>query len=285
MMAAQVQRRQILVPTGRVDGWIESREYTKKLGAFLPACPLLSTIFMRPRDWAKMRCKLIWTRNILVYPAVGEVFKTGTDVVGGFSRVGPVNRPEEQKGGRWIFPGPCIPEEAIGKKATGLFVTPDEVEVQADKIVIHADPSNIAILSNFIDEWNAFSKYGTLGWPDPQTGVPLATKAPDRTSMRARLFRSKNAGVEPIAYQVTGFGESDGFCDVHAVDNPSHAVSVALVKSVSPSLNMQGLAADAAAILAHVHLQLVLPKRAHEMLVLLATAATALSQKNAKPAK
>lgn len=284
-MAAQVQRRQILVPTGRLDSWIGSREYAKKQNTFLPVCPLVSTIFMRPRDWAKMRCKLIWTRNILVYPAVGEVFRKDTDVVGGFSRVGPVNRPEEQKGGRWIFPGLCIPEEAIGKKATALFMTPDDVEVQADKIVIHAAPSNIAVLSNFIDEWNNFSKYGTLGWPDPRTGVPLATEAPGRTSMRARLFRSKDAGVEPIACQVTGFGESDGFGDVHAVDNPSHAASVALVKSVSSSLNLQGIAADAAAILAYVHIEVALPKRARDMLVLLASAATALSQKNAKPAK
>ncbi len=103
---------QVIFPTGELSGWVDARKETRDKGG-LPPNALLSKVFMRPRDWKVLgQCHVIWTRDVLVYPASGEKFKRGSDVVGGFGLVGPANS-DNLKGGRWVFPASCIPPGGI----------------------------------------------------------------------------------------------------------------------------------------------------------------------------
>ncbi len=104
-----------------------------------------------------------------------------------------------------------------------LFVNPEEVSVEDKRVVIQAKPESVIVLSQFIQ---AASKYGTDGFVNEKTGVPLAEAPNGSWTLKAKLFRSAGAGVEPITRHVVGYEQ---LYDVYATDGPGHAASVAYV--------------------------------------------------------
>ncbi len=184
-----------IVPDGMKADWLAARKIAEEKGG-LPPYALHDDILARSTDWARFRGYYpAWARELLVYPAPGKVFERGRNVV---------DATKDKNGRYWIFPATCIPEKALGKKGVGLFVTPIDVVVKDQYVIIIAEPKSVFTLDNFIQD-----KSG-IGIVDEVTRIPLRTDRAtleklDETEKRS-FWRVTTSGVRPIC---TGFDLAD----------------------------------------------------------------------------
>ncbi len=151
-------------------GWLQARHMANEFCG-LPSNVLLERII----DQEGFKSP-VWAREILVYPKVNGQF-SGKDIVDG----------------RFIFPGSCVPEDALGRKRMGLFVDPGDVEVKGDSVIIH--PSKIIVLGSFIQDSD------DLGRIDGNTGIAVKEEKVafnPRFTKTGLLYRIKGEGVRPI---------------------------------------------------------------------------------------
>ena len=134
-----------------------------------------------------------WAREVLVYPGPNVKLKKGMDIVDTFT---------DNQGREWIFTASSIPYEAIGREKVGLFVDPNHIEVDFQRVVISAQPESVIIQTKFLQK---------SGWGI----VDEATRIPSEADLymapihkRRYLARSHGAGVRPLARYgpLYGFG-------------------------------------------------------------------------------
>jgi hypothetical protein len=174
-----------MIPIGKPTGYLEARRITKGKGG-LPSNVLHDNYLTRTSDWEDLiKIYPAWAREVLVYPESGGLFKKGRDVV---------DSQEDKKGRRWILPASCVPEEATERENVGLFVDPEAITEEKDKVVIHS--KSTVILSRFIQE------SGKGGKVDEKTRIPLEVDPelwetlPDKE--KRWLYRLEGVGVRPL---------------------------------------------------------------------------------------
>lgn len=219
-----------IIPTGQYLGWLEAREVVKDKGG-LPSNVLHDEYLVYKDEgepfWGeKLRYKNIedyypaWAREILVYPAKGDMFKKGEDVI---------DAELDEKGRKWVFPASFISKNAIGKEKVGLFVDPEDVKVETYKgepaVIIY--PKSIIVLHGFIQV------SGQRGKADKKTKVPLeiATKVAEKLSLLQMryLYRLDGAGVRPLVRMVTDYLDDIYLDDVFANQKSSGRCGVGYV--------------------------------------------------------
>ncbi len=179
---------QKIVPNCQYRGWIKAREGVQDQGG-LPS-HVLHDYLLRSERWKKMLLGdyAAWAREVLVYPAAGDEFKKGIDVVDSI---------KDNQGRSWVFPASSMPEQAIGRANVGLFIDPEQVEVDGRRVVILADPTSIIFLEGFLQTLSATGK------ADKITRIPLAVsekvleKLP--VSEKNCLYRLGGVGVRPLS--------------------------------------------------------------------------------------
>ncbi|MEK6981756.1 MAG: hypothetical protein AABX38_02395 [Candidatus Micrarchaeota archaeon] len=182
----QVQKRQVIVPTGQDLSWLEARKAVKEKGG-LPSHVLHDDYLVGSEKWKELPSGYYaaWAREVLVYPEQSGQFRKGIDVVD-------VNK--DNAGREWILPASSIPEQAIGRAKVGLFIDPEQVEVNDKRVVIL--PKSVVVLEGFIQE------SGTAGKVDEKTRVPLEISKElfDNLSDSEKrwLFRISGVGVRPL---------------------------------------------------------------------------------------
>ena len=195
----EVQKRQIIVPTGENLGWLKARESVQARGG-LPSHVLHDDILVKlwpalsePEKEKLKNYYAAWAKEVLVFPEKGGQFQKGKDVVD-------AHKDEAER--EWVFPASSIPEEAIGKEKVGLFVDPESVEVNDQRVVILARSQSVIVLSSFIQT------SGQMGQVDEITRVPLevAPEVAERLTddRKRRLYRIDGAGVRPLVRGVFG---------------------------------------------------------------------------------
>lgn len=141
--------------------------------------------------WAKRLIKELdegWGNEIVVYPCTyfDDRFEKGKDVVR-YSRRSKISS-------EWVLPASYIPEEAIGMEKTGLFIDPEEVKEENNRVVVH--PKSIVVLYPFI------MKEKSGGKIDEATGIPLEVSEEEWESLpeekKRWLWRSQHGGITPI---------------------------------------------------------------------------------------
>lgn len=199
MAAVEVQKRQVIKPTGENAGWLNARKSVQDKGG-LPSNVLHDDVLVKlwptlsEPEKAKLRgYYAAWAREVLVYPAKEGQFKKGKDVV---------DAHKDEQGREWVFPASSMPEEAVGRDKVGLFVDPQNVEVNSKRVVVLAEPKSIVVLTPFIQS------NGGMGLVDEKTRVPLevAPEVAERLTedQRRWLYRVDGAGVRPLVRDVTG---------------------------------------------------------------------------------
>jgi len=185
----------VIIPSGQNLGWLEAREAVKDKGG-LPSNVLHDDVLVRSEAWKQLGVYYpAWAREVLVYPAKGDTFKKGEDVV---------DVHIDEKGRKWVFPASFIPEEAVGKEKVGLFVDPEDAKVEdyngEPAVIIY--PKSIVVLHGFIQE------SVVEGRVDEDTRIPLEV-APEVAEKLAEdqkrwLYRRDGAGVEPLVRYAGG---------------------------------------------------------------------------------
>ena len=132
-----------------------------------------------------------WAREILVYPEKDGQFKKGRDVV---------DSHKDKEGRKWIFPGSYVPQEATGRKKVGLFVDPEEITEENDKVVVHAKPKSIVVLNGFLQENGAYGKADEATRIPLEADLELLEKLPhrERRWLKRQLCRNDGMGVNPL---------------------------------------------------------------------------------------
>jgi len=186
--------KQEIVAMGRRTGYLEARRLAKAKGG-LPSNVLhdnhLSTL---DQNSHMRRAYPAWTNELLVYPEADGQFKWGMDVVDSDS---------DTKGRKWVLPAKEVPEEARGMERVGLFVEPEHVTVEENRVVVHA--RSIVVLHPFIQ-----ASTGT-GGVDETTRVPLEVEPELLKKLtkqeRRWLQRIPGIGVRPLVrgYQSTSY--------------------------------------------------------------------------------
>jgi hypothetical protein len=174
------EKRQIIVPTTSKAGWLDARELVRTQGG-LPSNKLHDRYLVETDDWKQIKSLYpAWAREVLVYPEKNGKFQKGKDVV---------DSSTDGAGRQWIIPASFIPEQAIGVKGIGLFVDPENVEVDDKKVVITS--KSIIVLTPFmqVDGW---------GKMDEATRVPLALQQDSDDSNNRYLWRIDGIGVRPL---------------------------------------------------------------------------------------
>lgn len=212
--AAEVPKRQIIVPIGRDAGWLDARELVREKGG-LPSNVMHDNTLVYSDDWKALRKQgyyAAWTREVLVYPEVNGKFAKGKDVVDAFT-----DEAERQ----WIFPASSIPEVAIGKEKVALFVDPQNVEIDGKRVVILAQPEAITVLTPFMQK-NGWGKV------DEKSRVPLEADLKGVPANQHRyLWRIDGQGVRPLARYD---GDVGGRRDVYAGRRRDGRLGVASVE-------------------------------------------------------
>ena len=199
----EILKKQIIIPYGGATSWLRGRAAVSKRGG-LPSNILHDYVLVNSEYWKLLKSYYpAWSREVLVYPEKNGEFKRDKDVIDAF---------EDHKGREWIFLASSIPEVAIGRKGVGLFVDPVEVEHNDRRVVIHADPKSITVLTPFIQI------SGQMGSADPVTRIPLYVDETLRGSIandqKRSLERNDGPSVRPI---VRGCGGPYGRRCVDAV--------------------------------------------------------------------
>ncbi len=190
---AEVLKRQVIIPTGQTMDWLNARGAVKDKGG-LPSNVLYDDILVRSDEWQKPRgYYAFWAREVLVYPKKNGQFRKGADVV---------DAVRDNAGREWVFPASSMPEEAVGREKVGLFVDPQNIELNSNRVIILAEPKSILILTPFIQI------NGSFGIVDEATRVPLeVTQEISGILSEAQkrwLRRIDGAGVIPL---VRGVGD------------------------------------------------------------------------------
>lgn len=159
-----VQEKQAIKIINGHKNWLDARKLVQDKGG-LPSNVLHDDIlvkfwfiFSEPEREKLKSLYPFWAKEVLIYPEKDKQFKKDTDVVDAF---------KDNTGKKWVFPASCMPEEAVGRDKVGLFVDPEIVEVNNERVVILAKPKSIVVLNPFIQyNWE-------LGLVDEKTRVPL----------------------------------------------------------------------------------------------------------------
>ena len=148
----------------------------------LPSNVLHDDYLARTDNWQNIKAIYpAWAREILVHPEKGGEFKKGEDVVDSETR--------------WTVPGnfltdPKLTDADPFRKGVGLFIDPEDVIIDDDRIVVI--PASIVSLDPFIQINDA------KGTVDETTRVPLDLVPPDEQEKRW-LYRIAGVGVRPLA--------------------------------------------------------------------------------------
>ncbi len=214
------QKSEGIIPTWQNMPWLQAVEAAGERG--LPSNVLHDETLVRYDAWKQLSGYYpAWAREVLVYPEKGGEFRRGEDVVDDYT---------DKKGRQWVFPSSQIPEAAIGKKGVALFVNPQRVEVEDNKVTIIADQQSITVLDGFMQK---------SGWgkADEKTGVPVSSDESLAYEQKRYLHRFDTAGVRPLA-------RCDYRPDVYADCRPDTKFGVA---QVGPGLSEAAPKATAAA--------------------------------------
>jgi hypothetical protein len=84
-----------------------------------------------------------WAREVLVYPEPYGKFAKGKDIEDAIP---------DDLGRRWMFPASSIPENAIEKGKIALFVKPQVVECDDERVVILSQPEAITVVTGFMQK-------------------------------------------------------------------------------------------------------------------------------------
>ena len=195
-------QKQVIVYMGKDLSYLDARELVKEKGG-LPSNVLHDDILVRSEDWRQLNAQsyyAAWAREILVYPQKGDEFKKGIDLV---------DSAKDDKGREWIFPAYSMPEIAIGRKGVGLFVDPQEMEVNDKRVVVLVRPESIVVLDSFIQN------NGEMGRVHEATRIPLYVDKALRDQLteeeKRRLYRIDGACVRPLVrYYDAGFYDRRG---------------------------------------------------------------------------
>ncbi|MDE1860965.1 MAG: hypothetical protein KGH72_04595 [Candidatus Micrarchaeota archaeon] len=208
-----VPGRGVIVPTGEHADWLAARRLVMESG--LPSNELHDDTLSSPM---LMRALLdqgyypAWAREVLVYPTPHGTFVKGRDLVDSFA---------DDSGRKWVFPAASIPDLAIGMKNVALFVDPQYVEVDVNRVAIMALPGSIKLLTPFMQE----EGWGVM---DEVTRIPLALDVAGVPANRQRwLWRLDGAGVRPIVRYTHDF---DGRWEIVGNGIRSSSFGVAMVE-------------------------------------------------------
>jgi len=182
-------QKQVIIYTGKDLGYLDARELVRDKGG-LPSNVLHDDVLVRSDDWKQLRAQNYygaWAREVLVYPKKNGEFKKGQDVVDEF---------KDDKGREWVLPASSIPEVAIGRKGVGLFIDPQNIEVNDKRVVVLAEPKSLVILETFIQN------SGEVGKVHEATRIPLFVEKDERQYLtddqKRWLWRIDGAGVRPL---------------------------------------------------------------------------------------
>jgi len=183
-------QKQVILPIGKDAGWLDARELVRTKGG-LPSNALHDDVLVRSDDWKQLKGTgyyAAWAREVLVYPGQNGMFEKGHDVV---------DASKDDKGREWVFPASQIPEVAIGQSKVGLFVDPQNIEVNDKRVVILAESKSVVVLTPFIQN------NGEVGKVHEATRVPLYVDEALRDQLTEQekrwLYRINGAGVRPLA--------------------------------------------------------------------------------------
>lgn len=206
VLAGYLEARKLAAPFG---GLATARALRKNFDVCSPLCEA------RWRDITTSPAHdTLWTREILVYPAFGKLFKKGEDAVD--SRPGKNNI-------KWILPASHLPEEAIGRPGAHLLIDPENVAVESSGVVVHPKSTKLLVSSISSDCLDADRGiiHG-IGAIDGETGMPVNIMAfnpesgPKRDygegkaaygkSGKAFFIRQIGTGVRPIILCAPDYG-------------------------------------------------------------------------------
>jgi hypothetical protein len=123
-----------------------------------------------------------WADELLAHPEKDGVFQSGRDVKDALTGM--------------ILPASYVPKEAIGRKGIGLFVVPEDVRREHDKVIVHAQ--SIVVL----DDITQTSGEWVPGKPHEITRIPLVVSAEEFERLPGEekrwLWRITGEGVRPL---------------------------------------------------------------------------------------
>jgi hypothetical protein len=179
----QLRLKARIVPTGQNLPWAEARKAVKDKGG-LPSHPLLDDCLMRSDDWRSIRSAFpLWSSQVLVYPAVGGVFKRGENITDTDSGL--------------VFPAEHIPDSAFDTPKTGLLVLPGELNPVAGGLLAIEQPVSVLVVHDLVEQ------NGGLGRVHEKSRLPLEVPQEEAQLLafekKRFLWRKGNAGIGSVA--------------------------------------------------------------------------------------
>jgi hypothetical protein len=215
---------------------VDAHKHAKRHGKTLASLPLLDEGIAK-RTFEKAthyECNWCTVREILAYPASGEVFKKNGDIVDPVTgtRV-PLSDLMRLLDGRDIY-----------KPGIGLFIDPEGLNTHRKTGRTVVIPKSVIVLGNEKNPFIQESKEWVMGKPDEQTRIPLAGSLEElqriilsRSREERWLSRDSQQRVSFLAYAgfILGYGSRHGVYAAPAPPFSEYGVAFEEVAAARPA--------------------------------------------------